>query len=224
MTVVSYAYETVVVDDEEIPIGTPFAEVATVPATKIVAVPGQIISLDDGEETDVPAITVGFSIQSPVVDATGGVWRCVGWYVEETDKDGLGSGAGIKVSEDMTLVWVWEREIVEDDSGGGDVPEEELNPVPPEGEQLLTIYSNADGTLTVEAKIANGYKGYYYSLYAANELAGPWATVEKMQTGYAGTGLVQAPSDGKVELAITFDPAEVKKFYKVVVDREDPTE
>ena len=222
VTVFSYAYETNVVDGEVFENRTPFADVATVPETKVVAVPGQIISLTNGASAAVPAITVGFAIQSPVVDATGGVWRCVRWYVEETDEDGLGSGAGIKVSEDMTLVWVWTREIVEDDSGGGDVPEEDLKPVPPEGEQLLTIYSNADGTLTVEAKIANGRKGYYYSLYAANELAGPWATVEKMQTGYAGTGLVQAPSDGKVELAITFDPAEVKKFYKVVVDKENP--
>ena len=222
VTVLSYAYETAVVDDEVIPIGTtPFADVATVPATKVVAVPGQTISLADGASAAVPAITVGFAIQSPVVDATGGVWRCVGWYVEETREKGSGSGAEINVSEDVTLVWLWEREVVEDDPGG-DVPDADLIPVPPVGEQLLTIYSNADGTLTVEAKIANGYKGYYYSLYAANELAGPWATVEKMQTGYAGKGLVQAPSDGKVELAITFDPAEVKKFYKVVVDKENP--
>ena len=94
--------------------------------------------------------------------------------------------------------------------------------MPPEGEQLLTIYSNADGSLTVEAKVANGYKGYYYSLYAANELSGPWTTVEKAQSGYKGTGLVQASADGEVDLAITFDPAEVKKFYKVVVDKENP--
>ncbi len=76
--------------------------------------------------------------------------------------------------------------------------------------------------MTVEAKIANGFKGYYYSLYAANELAGPWATVEKMQTGYKGDGLVCPVSDGEVDLAITFEPTESKKFYKVVVDKEDP--
>ena len=94
--------------------------------------------------------------------------------------------------------------------------------MPPDGEQLLTIYANDDGTLTVEAKVANGHKGYYYSLYAANELSGPWATVEKMQAGYEGDGLVYATADGEVDLAITFDPDEAKKFYKVVVDKEDP--
>jgi hypothetical protein len=222
VTVVSYAIE---MDDEEEDEGvvflTPFEDVATVPATKVVAVPGQDISLADGESAAVPAITVGFSIPSPVVDETGGVWRCVSWYVEETGERGSGSGAGIKASEDLTLVWIWELEVEEEDPNE-DVPEEELIPVPPDGEQLLTIYPNDDGTLTVEAKVANGYKGYYYSLYAANDLSGPWATVEKAQSGYKGTGLVQASADGEVDLAITFDPAEVKKFYKVVVDKENP--
>ena len=223
VTVLSYAIEIAYVDEEEVLLPTPFAEVAAVPETKVVAVPGQTISLADGESADVPAITVGFSIPGPVTDATGGVWRCVGWQVVETDAAGSGSGAGINVSEDMTLLWIWEREVLEEEEEDDpDIPDEDLMPVPPDGEELLTIYSNADGTLTVEAKIANGHKGYYYSLYAANELSGPWATVEKMQTGYEGTGLVQAEADGEVDLSITFDPDEAKKFYKVVVDKENP--
>ena len=220
VTVLSYALE--LDEDGEPQALYPFEDVATVPATKVVAVPGQAISLADGESADVPAITVGFSIPSPVVDATGGVWRCVGWFVDETSDEGDGSGAGFKVSEDMTLIWVWQLEVAEEEDPNEDVPEEELIPVPPDGEQLLTIYANDDGTLTVEAKVANGHKGYYYSLYAANELAGPWATVEKMQSGYEGDGLVYATADGEVDLAITFDPDEAKKFYKVVVDKEDP--
>ena len=157
-------------------------ELATVPATKVVAVPGQTISLADGESADVPAITVGFSIPGPVVDETGGIWRCVGWYVEETDEDGLGSGAGIKVSEDLTLVWVWELEVTEDDPGREEKTDEELAPVAPEEKDLLTIYANDDGTLTVEANVANGYAGYWYSLYAADELDGEWDIVDNVQT------------------------------------------
>jgi hypothetical protein len=123
----------------------------------------------------------------------------------------------------MVLVWVWEQETVEEESGDDDVPDDQLMPVPPEGETLLTIYPSANGTLTVEAKIANGYKGYYYSLYAADALDGSWATVSKVQSNFTGTDLACPTSDGKVELAITFEPTESKKFYKVVVDKEDPT-
>ena len=223
VTVVSYAYETVVVDEEVVPIWTPFEELATVPVTKVVAVPGQDISLPYGESVDVPAITVGFSIPGPVVDETGGIWRCVGWYVEETDEDGLGSGAGIKVSEDLTLVWVWELEVTEDDPGREEKTDEELAPVAPEEKALLTIYANDDGTLTVEANVANGYAGYWYSLYAADELDGEWDIVDNVQD-YEGIGWVCPETDGEVNLLITFEPSDAKRFYKVVVDREDPTE
>ena len=202
-----------------------FSAVAAVPDTTVTAVPGKNVSVADGASADVPAIVAGFTVPGTAVDSTGGVWRCVGWRAGAAS--GAGAGASFDVSSDTTLVWHWVQVVAEeagedDPGGGGDVPEEDLIPVPPEGEQLLTIYSNDDGTLTVEAKVANGHKGYYYSLYAANELAGPWATVEKMQAGYEGDGLVYATADGEVDLAITFDPDEAKKFYKVVVDKEDP--
>ena len=192
----------------------------TVPETSVIAVPGQTISLADGASAEVPAIVVGFSVPSMVVDSTGGVWRCVGW-IEASGLSGTGAGAGFEVSADTTLFWLWRLDVAEET--GGDVSDEELVPVPPDGETLLTIYSNEAGKLTVEAKIANGHKGYWYSLYAADELDGEWATVEKVQSGYDGTGLVCPVSDGEVELAITFEPSEAKKFYKVVVDKEDPT-
>ena len=221
--VFSYAYETNVVDGEVFASWTNFADVATVPETTVVAVPGQIISLTNGASAAVPAITVGFAIQSPVVDATGGVWRCMGWRVKETGDHGFGSGAGIKVSEDMTLWWVWEREVVEEDSGREEKTDEELAPVPPEEKDLLTIYSNADGTLTVEANVFNGYAGYWYSLYAADELDGEWDIVDNVQV-YEGIGWICPEKDGEVNLRITFEPSDAKCFYKVVVDREDPTE
>ena len=203
---------------------TPFADVATVPETTVVAVPGQTLSLADGASADVPALMASFTVPSTVEDATGGVWRCVGWIT--LDGEGEGPAAGFTVSADTTLVWYWAREIEEeeDDPSGGDVPDADLVPVPPEGANLLTIYPNADGTLTVKAQVANGHKGYWYSLYAADDLAGPWATVEKAQAGYEGEGLVRPEADGALELSITFAPDEVKKFYKVVVDKEDPRE
>ena len=221
----------VVVDDGNGGALLPFALVpsVTVPETTVVGVPGSPITIADGKSAEVPVIRTetGFSVPRTVEDSTGGVWRCIGWIAEGDDDSSLHEGpvASITISSDITLVWVWEQEILEEEEEpGGDEPsDEDLVPVPPEGEPLLTIYSNADGTLTVEAKIANGYKGYYYSLYAADALDGTWATVEKAQSGYSGKGLECPVSDGEVDLAITFEPTESKKFYKVVVDKEDPT-
>ena len=221
----------VVVDDGDGGALLPFALVAsvTVPETTVVGVPGSSITIADGASAEVPVIKTetGFSVSRTVEDSTGGVWRCVGWIAEGDDDSSLHEGpvASITISSDITLVWVWEQEILEEEEEpGGDEPsDEDLVPVAPDGAQLLTIYPNADGTLTVEAKIANGYKGYYYSLYAADALDGTWATVEKAQSGYSGKGLKCPKSDGEVDLAITFEPTESKKFYKVVVDKEDPT-
>ena len=202
----------------------PFSGVAgvTVPETTVVAVPGRSVSVADSASVEVPAIDAGFTVPSTVEDSTGGVWRCVGWMESTTGLEGTTAAAGFKVSADAYLNWFWMLDVAEEESGG-DVPDEELVPVPPQGQQLLTIYPSENGTLTVEAKVANGHKGYWYSLYAADELDGAWATVEKVQTGYSGTGLVCPVSDGEVDLAITFEPTEAKKFYKVVVDKEDPT-
>ena len=221
----------VVVDDGDGGVPLPFALVAsvTVPETTVVGVPGSSITIADGASAEVPVIKTetGFSVSRTVEDSTGGVWRCVGWTTVGGDDSSYGDGpvASITISSDITLMWVWKQEIPdEEEEPGGDEPsDEDLVPVAPDGAQLLTIYPNADGTLTVEAKIANGYKGYYYSLYAADALDGTWATVEKAQSGYSGTGLLCPVSDGEVDLAITFEPSEAQKFYKVVVDKEDPT-
>ncbi len=209
--------------DEDGNVSQSFASAAsvTVPETSVVAVPGQAISLADGASAEVPAIVVGFTIPNTVVDSTGGVWRCVGW-IESSGGRGTGAGAGVEISADTTLYWLWMLDVAEE-AGGEDVSDEELMPVPPEGETLLTIYPSANGTLTVEAKIANGHKGYWYSLYAVDELDGTWATVSKVQSNFTGTGLECPSADGEVDLSITFTPADAKKFYKIVVDKEDPT-
>lgn len=222
-TVTVYSRVKVRYVEEDLVVSMPFSSLAGVtgPNTTVVAVPGRSVSVADGASVEVPAIEAGFTVPSTVKDSTGGVWRCVGWETS-TGLQGTTAAAGFTVTANTYLYWYWLPDVAEEDPGGDEPSDEDLVPVPPEGEQLLTIYSNADGSLTVEAKVANGYKGYYYSLYAANELSGPWATVEKAQSGYKGTGLVQASADGEVDLAITFDPAEVKKFYKVVVDKENP--
>ena len=159
------------------------------------------MTIADGASAEVPVIQAetGFSVPCTVKDSTGGVWRCIGWsIIQGGDGDGEGPAASIMISSNVTLVWVWEQEVLDDEEEpGGDEPsDEDLVPVPPEDHQLLTIYSNADGS---------------------------WATVSKVQSNFTGTDLACPTSDGKVELAITFEPSETKKFYKVVVDKEDPT-
>ncbi|MBO7685150.1 MAG: C10 family peptidase, partial [Kiritimatiellae bacterium] len=179
VTVVSYAV------DLETGTMYPFSLVAEPPETSVYAVPGETMTIADGGTVDVPAINVGFSVPSSVTDATGGVWRCVGWGDLEGNLYAYGAVANMMVPYDVAFAWYWEQEV-EEETGGDEPSDADLMPVPPAGAQLLTIYSNADGTLTVEAKIANGYKGYYYSLYAADELDGTWATVGKVQSGYSG--------------------------------------
>ena len=87
----------------------------------------------------------------------------------------------------------------------------------------LTVYPNADGTLTVEATIANGLRGFYYVLYGSNDLT----TWEAVTSGdyESGTPCAQAqgtPDDpyDSVTLSIIVtsgdSAAGAKRFYKVV--------
>ena len=87
----------------------------------------------------------------------------------------------------------------------------------------LTVYPNDDDTLTVEATIANGLRGFWYVLYGSDDLA-TWEAV-KAGTYESGTpaaqakGTVENPAD-KVELSIIVTPGDsaagAKRFYKVV--------
>ena len=87
----------------------------------------------------------------------------------------------------------------------------------------LTVYPNADGTLTVEATIANGLRGFYYVLYGSNDLT-TWEAVTS-GTYESGTPCAQAqgtPDDpyDSVTLSIIVtsgdSAAGAKRFYKVV--------
>ena len=87
----------------------------------------------------------------------------------------------------------------------------------------LTVYPNDDDTLTVEATIANGLRGFWYVLYGSDDLS-TWEAVTS-STYESGTpaaqaqGTAESPVD-KVELSIIVTPGDsaagAKRFYKVV--------
>ena len=88
---------------------------------------------------------------------------------------------------------------------------------------LTIVSTNADGTVTVEATITGGLRGFWYVLYGSDDLT-TWAPVQA-GTYESGTPAAQAqgtaedPVD-KVELSIVVTPGDtaagVKRFYKVV--------
>ncbi len=84
----------------------------------------------------------------------------------------------------------------------------------------LTILSNGDGTVTVKADVANGVRGFWYTLYGSDNLA-DWAPVK---TGYvAGTPSDQAKvDDSMVSVWIKVEPNEAKRFFKLVVTDVKP--
>ncbi len=103
-----------------------------------------------------------------------------------------------------------------------ELDEEVLQPVAADGvSSPLTILANGDGTVTVKADVANGVRGFWYSLYATDELGGSWSLVA---SGYKdGTPSVQATEDDRtVSLSIVVEPTDAKKFYKLVVTDVNP--
>lgn len=103
-----------------------------------------------------------------------------------------------------------------------ELDEDVLRPLAADGARSpLTILSNGDGTVTVKAAVANGVRGFWYALHAADELGGAWQVVT---TGYeAGNPTVQAQTDdATVEVSINVAPTDAKKFYKLVVTDVKP--
>ena len=104
-----------------------------------------------------------------------------------------------------------------------ELDEDVLRPLAADGvSSPLTILSNGDGTLTVKADVANGVRGFWYTLYAADELGGAWSPVA------AGAGIAGEPSlqakvdDAPASPSITLSPTDAKKFYKLVVTDVKP--
>ena len=88
---------------------------------------------------------------------------------------------------------------------------------------LTIVSTNADGTVTVEATINNGLRGFWYVLYGSDDLT-TWEPVAD-GTHESGTPAAQAQGSAenpvdKVELSITVTPGDsaagTKRFYKVV--------
>lgn len=120
----------------------------------------------------------------------------------------------------------FKAKVAADDAGNVvatlELDEAALRPVAADGTgSPLTIFQNGDGALTVKAAVANGVRGFWYALYAADELGGAWQVVA---AGYeAGTPTVQAlADDAAVEVAIDVVPTEAKKFYRLVVSDVKP--
>lgn len=104
-----------------------------------------------------------------------------------------------------------------------ELDEDVLRPLAADGvSSPLTILSNGDGTLTVKADVANGVRGFWYTLYAADELGGAWSPVA------AGAGIAGEPSlqakvdDAPASPSISLSPTDAKKFYKLVVTDVKP--
>lgn len=107
-----------------------------------------------------------------------------------------------------------------------ELDEDVLRPLAEDGARSpLTILANGDGTLTVKADVANGVRGFWYTLYAADELGGTWSPVAA-GAGIAGEPSLQAKEDAlicpSITLSPTDSPTDAKRFYKLVVTDVNP--
>lgn len=92
----------------------------------------------------------------------------------------------------------------------------------------LDIRPNADGTLAVEAHVPAAIRGFWYSIYGADELTGSWAVVA--EGAYDATLSETAPSvhakqtdeTGELDVKIVVDPIATRQFYKARVDVKEP--
>ncbi len=120
----------------------------------------------------------------------------------------------------------WKPALTEEDGfvvARVELDEEVLAPKSADDGSPLTILTNADGSLSVQASVANGVQGFWYSFYASNDLV-DWQLVSKIQLGIDGTYSKQALETGAIKLEIKMTPEDAKKFYKLVVTSKDPSQ
>lgn len=91
----------------------------------------------------------------------------------------------------------------------------------PAAGSALTIEAQGDGSIVVRGKVLNGVKGFWYSLYSADDLTGPWQLVATGEYA-SGSPAEQARRDAEVEVAITVQPEVARRFYKLRVTDVDP--
>ena len=162
----------------------------------------------------------GVIVPETWTDATGGVWQCTGWTgTGSVPASGTEAAVGFDLTENSSVTWLWEPK-----------PEDEpvTPPDPPIGpvvggitNSALVIYVTNDTQLAVQTRISNAVAGYWYSIWSADEVAGPYAFVSGTYEGTAKQK-VEDPVPELLVLTIMFDPVEAAKFYRVVVTEKDP--
>ena len=229
-TLTVWAAEMEIVDGEYSYVDTLFDD--NMPEVDVTLSPdggSQQVTMDD-DEIDLPAGTsaVATLASNTFTDADDVEWKCVGWILADEQGKQLAQGNGtvtsrIVLKSDAQLIWLWvSSEEEEEDPDGPLGPAEE-----PKGAgdgSPLTIYSNADGTLTVKADIANAAKGWWYVLLTAETVSGEYvpvsATAEEDVCAKKADENDVAP--GTLVLQATFTPTEEKRFYKVRVQEDEP--
>ena len=195
---------------------------ANVPPTDVTLLhDSSTTALAPGDEMDVSPVPILLRLQSDTfTDAAGDTWECEGWELRGGGRmvaSGYGSAAGLTPDAATNDVrWVWVKQTKE-------AEEREPAEVPTASDGVsspLTIYSNADGTLTVEAVVGNAVKGWWYVLKTATSLAGPYTKAVESADG--DSCAVLAESDGTLLLRTTFTPSDEKRFYKVTVEGDAP--
>ncbi len=206
--------------------GYPFTD-ANMPEVEVVIYPAASTNeLAMEDEIVLPSNTyaVASIAADTFTDVFGSEWRCDMWALWPTNAtmEPIAYGYGTRTCEfalddGAELCWYWTP--VADDSGGT----EPVDPDPPEGPEggvLLTIYPNADGTMTVKAKIANAKEGAWYVLKSATSLTDEFVPLEDASANKKAYKNDEPP--GTLVLESTFVPADQKRFYKVSAEKEEP--
>ncbi len=169
--------------------------------------------------------SMAVSVPETWEDATGGVWRCTGWTgTGSVPAEGSSTTVGFDLAEDSSITWQWEVEDSPEPPTPPTRPNAPIGPV--EGSvtnSALVIYPVEGGQLAVETRVSNAVAGYWYSIWSADAVGGPYSYVSGTYTGTAKQ-LVAEPVPEILTLKIQFDPGEAAKFYKVYVTEGDPEE
>ena len=190
---------------------------------------GGVHQVDGDIELPVASSATASIAAGAFTDEFGFEYKCLGWVLQDDESYAtLAEGNGTITSKfvldgQATLYWLWEP-VVEEDP---DEPEEPLEPAdPPEGPDggsPLTIYPNADGTLTVKAEIGNAVKGWWYVLRTAETVSGEYVPLSAEAAGdVCKKKADEEDEEGTLVLQSTFTPTEEKRFYKVSVEEEEP--
>ena len=205
-------------------------EDGNLPKTSVTILPGgNTQEVDDDIELPGGSSATASLASGTFTDEFDVEWKCVGWVLLDEWMTVLAEGNGTITSRfaldvPAMLCWLWEPVVEEEDEP--DEPEEPLEPAdPPEGPDggsPLTIYPNADGTLTVKAEIGNAVKGWWYVLRTAETVSGEYVPLTAGTEDVCAKKADEKDEAGTLVLQSTFTPTEEKRFYKVSVEEEEP--